>query len=102
MRSPIHYENPSCEGSGHLFYDDSGNVNLVRQAYAQAKSMCMDCAYIDECAEWGIKYELYGIWGGLTPKERAAIRSKRGFIRQQPPGEDQVVQSLMLEIGGRE
>lgn len=27
-----------------------------------------------ECAEWAIKNELFGFWGGLSPKERTNIR----------------------------
>jgi hypothetical protein len=36
-----------------------------------AKSICRTCPHKAECAEWGINNERYGIWGGLTQKDRS-------------------------------
>ena len=47
-------------------------------AYMGAKDVCSTCPVKQECAEWGIAAERDGMFGGLTPNERKAIRSERG------------------------
>jgi hypothetical protein len=42
-------------------------------------SLCGKCVHQSECAEWGIKNERFGIWGGLTHGKRARIRTARGI-----------------------
>jgi hypothetical protein len=39
-----------------------------------ASSICRKCTHIVECADWAIKNELFGFWGGLSPKDRTNIR----------------------------
>ncbi len=48
-----------------------------------AKKICMECPVLDKCAEWGILHEKYGVWGGLSPRDRMAIRKQRGIIVEQ-------------------
>lgn len=89
MRSPMDYEDPVCadiKNSEELFFFESSNVNLVAQAYNEARRLCGACQHLNECAEWGIHYEMYGLWGGLAPKEREEIRKRRKITRVQPPG----------------
>lgn len=39
---------------------------------ARAKTICASCPVIQQCREYALRNrEPYGIWGGLTPKERA-------------------------------
>ena len=42
-----------------------------------AKSICRGCSHRIECAEWGIRKEAFGIWGGLAPRERLSVRRDR-------------------------
>lgn len=48
------------------------------QAYAEAKDVCSMCPVKQQCGEWGIAAERDGMFGGLTPNERKAIRKERG------------------------
>ena len=43
----------------------------------EAKSICENCPIIEECREWGIRYETLGIWGGMSPLERKRERQRR-------------------------
>tara|TARA_B100000214_G_C23937828_1_gene614050 strand:- start:709 stop:864 length:156 start_codon:yes stop_codon:yes gene_type:complete len=43
----------------------------------------MRCDIVDGCAEHGIHHEAFGIWGGLTTKDRREIRRKRNIILDQ-------------------
>ena len=80
MRKPREYENPLCaEVSGDFWFPDTqADINAVQDATA-AKSICRRCSHRTECAEWGIRKEYYGIWGGLTLRERQVIRRQKGI-----------------------
>lgn len=63
----------ACEGvDSELFYAEGG------AAIARAKGICGNCEVRDRCLDWGIKREEFGVWGGMTARERAAIRRQRG------------------------
>jgi len=45
-----------------------------------AKSICRQCDVQVECLEYAVNMgEKHGIWGGLSERERRAIRKKRGI-----------------------
>jgi WhiB family redox-sensing transcriptional regulator len=51
--------------------------------FRTAKNMCSYCPAIQACAAYAIANdEMYGVWGGLTPKERQQLRVKHK--RQNP------------------
>ena len=85
MREPSAYGAPSCAtiGGDFWFPDTQVDVNAVEDT-AMAKSICNRCPHKRECAEWGIYKEYFGIWGGLTLRERQVIRRQMGItIRQE-------------------
>jgi WhiB family transcriptional regulator, redox-sensing transcriptional regulator len=50
----------------------------------EAKATCLSCDVADECLARALEIEggkstanRFGIWGGLTPKERAAVARRR-------------------------
>jgi WhiB family redox-sensing transcriptional regulator len=41
----------------------------------EAKAVCAGCPVRDECLEWAFaNHERFGIWGGLSERERRRIR----------------------------
>jgi WhiB family redox-sensing transcriptional regulator len=79
MREPRFFENPGCaEIGGDLWFPEKEDGAGTREQ-AIAKAICRQCPHQIECAEWGIKHENHGIWGGLVPRERLTIRSSRGI-----------------------
>lgn len=49
---------------------------------AVAKKLCKACPVVNECATYAIAAgEEYGVWGGLTPRERQRLR---GASRGRP------------------
>lgn len=75
MREPRFYEDPSCASVGGDFWfpeKSDGSSNSVEMLLA--KSICGRCPHKVECAEWGVKKEHFGIWGGTTEKERRVLR----------------------------
>ena len=84
MREPSQYEAPSCATVGGDFWfpeKEQGQMTLADGQYA--KSLCRSCLHRRECAEWGITKENFGIWGGLSPRERFRIRQQRGIRLNQ-------------------
>jgi hypothetical protein len=86
MREPSQYEAPSCETIGGDFWFPEtipGRKESAIEDTKYAVSICNRCPHKRECAEWGIKKEYFGIWGGLTLRERQKIRDQRGIILNQ-------------------
>lgn len=50
----------------------------VLGAVEQAKAICGRCEVQPECLRWALEVpERYGVWGGHTPDERAAIHRRQ-------------------------
>ena len=74
-------------GVGHdpaLFFpptlEEGGDRQSASRAYDKARRICEGCPVKPECLEEGMREKDFGFWGGLTPKERRALRTQR--IRQ--------------------
>lgn len=81
MREPRDYEAPLCaQVGGDTWFPEKGGDST---STLRAIRICQKCIHQSECAEWGIKYERHGIWGGLSAKERKGIRRKRRIILQE-------------------
>lgn len=75
------YEPPCMSTDPDLFFG-SGEDNPY--TWIQAQKMCKTCPVIKECAIYAItKPEPHGIWGGLTPNQRKAIRRGKTSPKQE-------------------
>jgi hypothetical protein len=60
----------------------------VEESYKEAKDICLGtystpCPLKDQCLEFALSNnERYGIWGGMSPEERANLRKERRLQRQ--------------------
>ena len=84
MREPAKYEAPACASVGGDFWfpeRDGGTSNTTEMLLAV--SICKQCPHQAECAEWGIQNERFGIWGGVTERQRRFIRRKRNIILEE-------------------
>lgn len=45
----------------------------------QAKAICFRCPVKADCLEFAIENEYFGIWGGMSTKERGRERGRRGI-----------------------
>jgi hypothetical protein len=81
---PWEFDNPPCAEVGtDIFFtpDKDRPIHESRyEGYKMARIICRECPFVQACAEWGIKNEVHGMWGGLTPQERQMIRRKRGMV----------------------
>lgn len=84
-KKPWEFDQPICSQVGvELFYiEDRDEVKQglpILSDYSMAKSLCKSCIHKNDCADWGIKHEVHGVWGGLTPQERSAVRKRKGIV----------------------
>jgi WhiB family transcriptional regulator, redox-sensing transcriptional regulator len=64
---------PCQETDPEAWFADKGDWWAVHRS----RELCNLCPVKRQCAEYAIvNNELYGVWGGLTTKERLAIRKK--------------------------
>lgn len=69
-------ERPGClDTDPELFFADEPGM-----VYREARQLCNACPVKAECAAYAVKWEFDGFFGGLTPRERHALRprSNRG------------------------
>jgi WhiB family redox-sensing transcriptional regulator len=67
----------ACFGRTELFFapDDSESRAERRSRESEAKVVCHECVVRNECLSEAIESdERFGIWGGLTERERRAAR----------------------------
>jgi WhiB family redox-sensing transcriptional regulator len=51
----------------------------------EAKEVCRGCVVRDDCLEYALtNSEKFGIWGGMSERERRRIRRQRSVATRQP------------------
>ena len=89
-----------------LFFPDARGRRLLNKE-AQAKSICRSCLVVATCRNYALRaHEAHGIWGALTPRERAdlltldlsrrsiACHSRRSAPSRELPGEVESLDGL--------
>lgn len=70
-------EKTPCLGHGDLF-DREDDLSVKMQ-----KEICSTCPLIDKCLKMALLgNEQYGVWGGMDPKERKALKRKSMRMRR--------------------
>ena len=75
----------SCRGIDvSVFYHPAAERNKARrQRIARAKMICQQCPVIAECLDHALRVrEPYGIWGGRSEDERAALLGSPEPVRR--------------------
>ncbi len=78
-------ESAACRDYDNLlFFGEEGESELERQAReTRAKAVCATCPVREPCLEFAMETnQKYGIWGGLTDKERASLKRRRARSRR--------------------
>ena len=72
------WKSAACLGQDtEMFYPEPGTKGAVKQAN-EVKAFCRICQVSTECLEYALKNEeAFGVWGGLTPKERSKLLRNR-------------------------
>ena len=72
-------ERANCLGvDPDLFFPERG------ASTKEAKAVCGGCEVKAECLEYALRHgEKFGIWGGLSERERRRVRRQRALERQR-------------------
>ena len=67
-----------------FFGPDQAETEIEKQVReAAAKTVCQRCPVREPCLEFAMETnQKYGIWGGLTDKERASLKRRRARARR--------------------
>lgn len=76
-------EQALCAEIGFIdFHPDKHDHNMTRMNIA--KRICSMCDVQEACLEYSLAVgDDYGIWGGMSPKERQKLRRQRGIKRPE-------------------
>lgn len=67
----------ACKQQLDVMFPKDYKDSLIIQ---QAKKICEQCVVIDECLEHALaEPEIFGIWGGKTPRERDRLKRQRAY-----------------------
>jgi WhiB family redox-sensing transcriptional regulator len=95
----------NCRGRTDLFFapDETESRRERRRREAQAKAVCEECAVRQACLDEALAAdERFGIWGGLTERERrAAKRSGSGSTQQDIAGPGRLARLPAVVVQGR-
>jgi hypothetical protein len=58
--------------------------NMVGEVAKILRRVCEPCELKAECAQWAIRHEAHGFWGGMTPSDRQRYRKKYGVPFEAP------------------
>ena len=74
---------PYAERMGDSY---SGRYLKGKNNTSLAKSICSECPVVEECLQYALRHEPFGIWGGKTERERKTIRRRLGIslIQREP------------------
>ena len=61
----------ACKGQTEVFFVNRGDTTMMEKA----KAICANCPVLEDCRNYVLyRPERYGIWAGMTEKERRRYR----------------------------
>jgi hypothetical protein len=79
--------------STSFFFPDPRTKGITKEM-RKAIDTCNSCLVRIECADYGVRHEMYGIWGGLTESHRVALRKELGIVVKVPGYTDPAVNRI--------
>ena len=63
-----------AETDPEIFFPSKGD----KEAVVLARTVCAECPVAAQCLDYALRMnETHGVWGGLSPKQRAQLRNGR-------------------------
>jgi len=65
----------SCHGvPNDWFYPEQAQWEGDKQLINRAREICMKCPIYKQCYDHSIRHEEFGLWAGMSPRQRRSIR----------------------------
>ena len=84
-------KNGACLGKPvHWWFPNLSNMQSpkqrleMREFMAKAVRICDTCPEKQQCLEYSLHWEPFGIWGGLTEGARERMRKKQQIVMKRP------------------
>ena len=74
----------ACHGKPVSWFYPDARLKVLPPEAKQAIKLCNSCEHRVKCSEYALRFEVYGIWGGLTELQRELIRKRRGIAVRNP------------------
>jgi WhiB family redox-sensing transcriptional regulator len=74
----------ACVGKTALFFTPERKTKEILAQEREALFICEPCPIREECLEWAIRHEQYGVWGGKTEWQRRVLRKERNILLRTP------------------
>ena len=76
------WDHANCLGvDPDLFFPERG------ASTREAKAVCRGCTVSEECLEYALRNsEKFGIWGGMSERERRRVRRQRALAKRAAAG----------------
>ena len=93
-------DSAACRGEDPDLFAPDGHTGRWLDVIEEAKAVCRRCPVIDRCGQWARENRAeFGVWGGLTEKERAAarrrsVRAKAKVSAEQLPASKPLPETL--------
>jgi hypothetical protein len=68
-----------CIGKTDLFFLPPYRTSESIEKEKQAVSLCRACPSREQCLNYALQHEVFGIWGGMTERARKAMRREMGI-----------------------
>ena len=78
MTKPWNFVGALCSQIDTEFYFPEKPI--VTEENKKVKALCSGCSWKQECLDYALHYTVTGIWGGTSPRERSAMRTKLNII----------------------
>lgn len=65
-----------CLGKTDLFFQPPSRTRQILDKEREALRLCRECPQMEQCREYALHYEMFGIWGGTTERERRYLRKE--------------------------
>lgn len=69
-----------CQEAPDSFFtpDETEHSRWSSMYYQNARNLCAICPLVEMCLDYALtNNEIYGVWGGLTPKQRLQMKRAR-------------------------
>ena len=97
--SEINWDRAECKGAPtHLFYVIEEERSALQLIGADTlRRICGSCPILEDCLDYGMRNENYGMWGGLMTKERNALKSQHHSPLKQRATEELLMYGIPIE-----